>query len=442
VYTDQQLSTLLSDIQQRTGVPGLGVTLIHEGTGHSATVGRGSSEGSARLTPESKFQLGCITKLLTSLVVLELCNEGTLDLDLPIAEYLGEFGRDPKSRAISIRHLASHTSGYQGTNLAGTEEAHFYSWTKFVEFFRNTPQMFSPGTVFNYDHSECVILGEIVRRVTGATPAKLTNELVFEPLGVRTGTIAGDRGQECSVADHVFDRTSQRYKNLKTIPYCDFWAASLSDITINLPDLTTLGEALIGRAWCRLKEATIRAAQTQTILIPPHAGGTKSERLPERFGFGCAEYAGGLFGHNGSARGQTCGFRFDRANGLVIVVALNAWEPYVRDLILEHLVAQTSQPAPPSTAHDDTWNLRESEGTYLGGVQGVTVVARMDGERLALKITNERTHTALCGTVGTDGGGRLVWHSEAKHLSVALFRDVTSDAPCVMIGMNAFKRVA
>ena len=72
---------------------------------------------------------------------------------------LQELGGTKKGQNIAVRHLASHTSGYRGLNLASTESAYFYSWEKFVEFFRNTTQTFSPGTVFNYEHTESVVLG-------------------------------------------------------------------------------------------------------------------------------------------------------------------------------------------------------------------------------------------------------------------------------------------
>jgi len=443
---EARLQGLLTQIHERTHVPGLSVAVTLDGVRVHASVGTTSSDNSVELSPQSRFQSGCITKMVTCLVVLELARRQTLSLDAPMADYLPEIEDVPKARSITLRDLASHTSGYQGLNLANTESAYFYSWDKFVTFFRNTPQTFLPGTVFNYEHSECVALGEIVRRVTRSSPDRIARDLIFDPLGVTLGAVQTDASDpKAHVLNHAFDPASGRYKPLRAVPYCDFWADSLSSATISPSDLALLGEVLAGVTVSRLETDTIAEAQRTVIRIPAHIGGPRKEQMPVSFGFGCGQYSGQLLGHNGSARGQTCGIRFDPARRMVIVVALNAWQPYLRDLILNTVADQIrpagTVPEAASGTVSEEWMLEEWQGSYTGCLQGVSLATRMEDGRLICTLTNQSTRTIAAMTLSRSDSGLLTLHSDAPHLSIGLFREASSGSPCMSVGLNAFRKI-
>src|SRR5438105_4122585 len=130
---DGPLGDLLEELRTQTGIPGLSVTVIVSGQRRTAAVGSLAAGTDKPLLPESR-QLGCIANVPTSLVVLGLANDGALDLEAPLGEYLSEFGKLPRAREIRLRHLASHSSGYQGLNGAVPQVAYFYSRQKLVEF--------------------------------------------------------------------------------------------------------------------------------------------------------------------------------------------------------------------------------------------------------------------------------------------------------------------
>jgi len=441
----QQLVDFLEAARQSTGVPGIGAALVVGDMRFTAAVGSASLATALPLSAESRFQVGCISKVLTSLVALELSRKGILDLDSGIGEYLTEFADTEKGRDITPRHLATHTSGYQGINLVRAEDAYFYSWGKFVEFFRNTTQLFRPGTVFSYEHSECVVLGEIVRRVTSKDVATLAREWILAPLGMTTGSVKQDHGDAVRhVADHTYDPKAGCYKPVRSVPYCNFWSASLADMTIGLGDLARVGEALAGLSACGLGERTVIEARQPAIALPHHIGGDRSERLPRAFGVGCAQYENHLLGHNGSARGQTCGIRFDPVRSVVIVVAANAWQPYLRDVLLDSVAkamgGAAAQPMP--TKCEPSWRLQDSEGFYISTTLGVTLRAQRQADRLSCTIHNDQAPTPVSLMVLRDDSGRLVVQSDLSHLSVGFFHDPKSGGPCMLVGLNAFKKVA
>src|SRR5690606_7121332 len=129
-----------------------------------------------------RFQLGCIMKLLLAATTLELACGGSLDLDAPLAEYLPELRSARRRDAILLRHLLSHTGGYQGTDILDAA-SRALTWERFVAYLHSAPQVFRSGTVFNYEHSEAVVLERILERATGEESVALVRRIVLEPLG-------------------------------------------------------------------------------------------------------------------------------------------------------------------------------------------------------------------------------------------------------------------
>lgn len=439
------IERLVNDIHANSGVPGIAVAVSVGGERISVTVGTSAAGSGIPLSADSGFQLGCITKLLTSLVALELADTGALSLDAPVGEYVPELVAVPALNAVRVRHLGSHTSGYQGINPGNPRFGYFYSWPKFLEFLGATQQMFTPGTTFSYEHTELVILGEILRRISGKPVMQIARERLFEPLGLRFGTIDAKQPSDprTTVADHTFDAAAGHYQVVRAMPYCDFWMASLSNLTAGVSDLARLGEAFLGQhAGCGLSPEVARQARVPDVSVPMTRGGRTSEQLPVAFGFGCAEYSGNLFGHNGSARGQTCGLRFDPDRGLALVVGLNSWQPYLRDRLLNSIsrLVPGSQPERPRAAEPIGVDLRELAGTYSGSVQGSQVIVSNCGNELACDLGNTAGERMLRIVMVQDEEGRLVMKSDAQHLSVGFFLEKTAATPCLMLGLNAFRK--
>lgn len=446
-----RLADVVDAAYRRSRTPGVSVAVSVGGERAAVCRGTIAAGSGMPMVPAARFQLGCITKVLTCLVAAQLAREGTIDFEAEIEEHLPELARPPGPRRIRIRHLGTHTSGYRGLSPSSPEHGYFYSWQKFTDFFCATEQVFRPGSVFNYEHTESVILGEVIRRATGSSCERLMQDLIFEPLGLVTGSVERDGAQpDVRVADHSLDRSGGQYAVVRSVPYCSFWASSLSATTASTVDLVRLGELLSGlRRVPGIHGEAVEEVVRQVVAVPRSSGGCEREVSPRSFGFGCAQYAEGIFGHNGSARGQTCGLRFSPADGVVAVVALNCWDPYARDALLEAVLrtllpsrmaepdAPRERPEPPQLCLD------ELVGTYKGCVQGLEIVA------------TRREHGLLCAIVGLTGAGARKLSVEVtfdsagelrascplKHLSVGFFRDGSTGAPAMLVGLNAFRKL-
>jgi CubicO group peptidase (beta-lactamase class C family) len=156
------------------------------------------SEG--EVEPDAIFRIFSMTKPITAVVALTLVDEGKLDLDAPLGEYLPEFAepevlegdeRVPAERPITVRDLFRHTSGLT-YGLFGdspvdrmVSEADLYSGnlTRFAELLSALPLKHQPGTRFEYSLS-CDVLGRVIEVVSGKSLPDVFQARIFDPLGM------------------------------------------------------------------------------------------------------------------------------------------------------------------------------------------------------------------------------------------------------------------
>lgn len=159
------------------------------------------------LTADRRYFIASVTKMIVTVVVLRLRNEGRLDLDAPMGRYLEDDlirglhvvqGVD-RSDQITVRQLLSNTSGLtdyffgkgpDGKNagdalLRGQDEA--WPLERIVERARTLPPRFLPGRPgkVHYSDTNYELLGRVIETVTGAPIARVFDDLVFRPLGLR-----------------------------------------------------------------------------------------------------------------------------------------------------------------------------------------------------------------------------------------------------------------
>jgi len=437
-----QLQTFLTTIREESGVPGICLGLNIAGQNVTASVGTLAIDSHVPMNPDARFQLGCITKLLTAMLVAEMIVSGKLDPDDPIEKYLEELRGTDRGKDIAIWHLLSHTSGYRGLNLADPGVAYYYSWPKFLNFINTTPQLFKPGTVFSYEHSEYAILGEIIERITGRDIADLYREMIIEPLKITVGSIRGDQRQnEIFVTDHSFDPATSKFAKLKTIPYGGFWKASLSDMTMSIQDMLRISSTICGITAVPggLSEKAMTFVQKQVIKLPRTYGSTRHEQTPSAFGVGSAAYRGWLLGHNGSARGQTCGLRFDPRNKIALVIGMNAWHPFLRNSIINHIFGVLrGEPIPPLPEEPFESSLNDLVGTYIGP-QDQEIIVTNEGDQIACAVSFPNA-PIMPVLMQKDDKGNLRVCSETMHHSLGFFREPDSGYSGMMFGMTAFRK--
>lgn len=135
----------------------------------------------------TKHRLGSITKQFTGMLLLQLAEAGTLDLQAPISKYLPEYPKATGDK-ITVHHLLTHTSGIPNyTSFPKFFEdvsRNPYTPDDFVSVFNEKPLDFEPGKQFSYSNSGYFLLGVIVEKLTGNTYEDQLHEKIFTPLNM------------------------------------------------------------------------------------------------------------------------------------------------------------------------------------------------------------------------------------------------------------------
>src|SRR5215217_2305463 len=153
-----------------------------------ANVALGESMTGVPATEDMHFRNGSVAFSYLGTVLLQLVDEGEVELDDTIDQWLPEL---PASDQITLRMLANSTSGYADyVPMDSFEDAlkkdPFRAWTneELIKIGTDEPLLYEPGTNWNYAHTNFVILGEALSAITGTPLDELIRERIVEPLGM------------------------------------------------------------------------------------------------------------------------------------------------------------------------------------------------------------------------------------------------------------------
>ncbi len=161
-------------------IPGGVLWIEHEGAVYHRAYGNRAIEPAVEeMTADTIFDAASITKVIaTAPSVARLIERGKVSLDAPVKTYLAEY----TDERVTVRHLLTHTSAIRpGLDLRE-------DWSGYHEGIRRAlaqRPLNRPGTIFRYSDVNYILLGEIVRRVSGETLDMFARKNVFEPLGMR-----------------------------------------------------------------------------------------------------------------------------------------------------------------------------------------------------------------------------------------------------------------
>jgi dipeptidyl aminopeptidase/acylaminoacyl peptidase/CubicO group peptidase (beta-lactamase class C family) len=156
-------------------------------------------------TTDTIFQIGSITKVWTATLVMQLVDEGRLDLDAPVAEVLPELRlADPEvAKTVTLRHLLNHTSGIDGDVFTDTGRGDD-CLEKYVALLSEQKQNHPLGATWSYCNAGFVLAGRVIEKLTGLTWDAALREKIYQPLGLtHTVTLAEEALLFRTAAGHV-----------------------------------------------------------------------------------------------------------------------------------------------------------------------------------------------------------------------------------------------
>jgi CubicO group peptidase (beta-lactamase class C family) len=156
------------------------------------------------LPVDAIFPIASISKSIVATAIMRLVESGLLGLNRPVQEYVPEFTGEGR-QAVAVWHLLTHTSGLDETDAIEPDSMWFgtESNAAVIQMICRLPISAPPGSVFSYSSLAYVLLGEIVRRVSGGSPEVFIQRQILDPLGMR------DTG--FSVSESAHSRMALRY---------------------------------------------------------------------------------------------------------------------------------------------------------------------------------------------------------------------------------------
>lgn len=154
-------------------------------------------EGAPPLEKDSLYPLASLTKPLTATCIMILVEDGKLDLFDPVSRFIPEFTGEGKE-AVNLHHLLTHTSGLRpddvrefairqeqaGVVVPEPEPTSHPGQHRYLYLGYGTPLWKPPGTEMRYFDYGYMLLGEIIRRVSGQSLQQFAEERIFAPLGM------------------------------------------------------------------------------------------------------------------------------------------------------------------------------------------------------------------------------------------------------------------
>lgn len=139
--------------------------------------------------PDARFLVGSISKTFTANLVFQYVDEGILDLNKTISDYLPYYRRDTGSR-ITVQHLLAHTDGLSNyTNnpefWRPYNEGEPSSTRDFVQTYCSSDLQFVPGSEYRYGNAGYSILAAIIEEVSGKPFADALESRILRPLGMQ-----------------------------------------------------------------------------------------------------------------------------------------------------------------------------------------------------------------------------------------------------------------
>ena len=364
----RDLTATTEGILARHPAVGLAVGVVREGR-LEAFHGHGVADIASRtpITQDTVFRVASITKTFTAVAVMQLWEQGLVDLDAPANDYLRAFRLIPARtghRPATVRHLLTHTAGLPETLRPW--DAFLPDWGESVAVGRPVPSLAElyggalrlaaePGTRFVYGNHSPATLGQIVEDVSGELLGRYFRDHIFEPLGM-TGT---DLGRSERVRSRLATGYEMGPGGAKAMVERELATAGAGSVCSSPRDMSRYLAALLGGG-SNEHGSVLRPATVASMFEPQYRPD------PRIAGMGLAFFRLDVGGHRavehqGTLPGYHSQIILAPDDGVGVMAFTNGswqadfWLPAEMSALLEQVLGVERAPRPPLPACPERW---------------------------------------------------------------------------------------
>jgi len=270
---------------------------------------------------DDKFRIGSNTKMFVGIVLLQLYEEGLIDLDKPVNHYLLGLSDDFKN--LTIREIGNMRSGVSNyfdesrfQKTYNEENCRHWNPAEMYALATSAPQVFKPGSQFMYSNSNTVILGLIIERLTGNSLEYEINKRIINKMGLSNTKFETD-GEFKKPIMHGYQYFVENKNKLKDVTYYNpSWAWAAGNISSNHDDMSKFLKYAIGKHILLNDDSTKQ--QRQFHPIP------NNSNLNISYGFHLISVEN-YMGHNGGISGYNTYMLYEIKTKTTLIVAVNLY---------------------------------------------------------------------------------------------------------------------
>ena len=375
-------------------VPGVSIAVVHEGKLRWAKgYGVANTETGDSVTSSTIFQAGSISKPVAALAALKLAEEGRVDLDTDVNEYLKSWrvkeNGFTEEQKVTLRLLLTHSAGMTVHGFPGyTQKDKFPSINKVLKGKGNTPRIevdTIPGSLWRYSGGGYTVMEKVVEDVTGLPLEQYLEREILGPMGMTRSTYTQPLPEELfHTASAAYDREGKVYEGL--------WH--------NYPEQAAAG------LWTTPSDLAIYCIEIQQILAGKPDGILKQETVEGMISKHTGDWGLGpslrwegdslRFGHGGKNAGFTASMTAFAYTGdaVIIMTPADNGGPLISEIqhtLSDYYDLGYSEPRVVETMELSNSELQEFVGTYryveeVPGIGEYLIEVSIEGE--FLKVTD------------------------------------------------------
>ncbi|HSE37992.1 MAG TPA: serine hydrolase, partial [Blastocatellia bacterium] len=221
------------------------------------------------MSSSSLFHMASITKPFVATSLMQLCEQGKLDLDSPVVKYLPYFRlADARYKQITVRQMLSH--------ISGMPDVRDYEWDKpqyddgalerFVRSLGDRSLIAEPGAKMQYSNMAFEVLGDVIAKVSGMTFEDYVKSNILEPLGMKSSTLLVKQADPALLTSPHVQNATYEVEVSKVFPYNRMHSPS-STLYSNVLEMSRWAMANLNRG--ELDGKRILKASTYDVMWKP-----------------------------------------------------------------------------------------------------------------------------------------------------------------------------
>ena len=369
--TIDEFTAAVQQVLDDTGVPGAGIALVRlDGVEWAGGVGFADRDAKTPVTADTHFRAGSISKTFVAAALVQLYEDGDLDLDTPVAELASDVEIDNAwlvTDPVRLIHVLQHTAGFDDMHFNEMYNVSDPPDMPLAEVLRINPRSrvvrWKPGTRMSYSNPGYTVAGYIIEKLTGEKYEDRIAEHIFKPVGMTTTSFYLRPEDHALLAKGYSSRTSP------PVPYTQIYLRPSGNLHTSPADLGKFVHLLLN--WGETTEDLVIDPEYLSNMEHPRTTLASAAGLRNGYGTGLfSSFVDGfpMLGHNGGIEGFSSSFAYSTTRDVGYVVMLNSTHApearrRIEQLAVRYLKADVEPPPKPEEKVAEAV-LREYQGYY------------------------------------------------------------------------------